>query len=70
MAKVILPFPPVRPMDPVYVQNVLEGKNVDQTITDGIISALNAYNEKCNIAVNELEEDLNKVLQMSGNTSK
>jgi len=63
MEKFILPFPPVRPMDPVYVENILSAKKVNQQLVAAITSALNAYNEKCNEAVSELEVTLNQIFE-------
>ncbi len=63
MEKKILPFPPVRPMDPIYVESILSAKNVNQEIVTAIVSALNAYNQKCNQAVNDLENDLNQIFE-------
>ena len=63
MAKYPLPFPPVRPMDPAYVEDILIQKEVNQQLVTAITTALNTYNEKCNQAVSELEENLNQIFK-------
>jgi hypothetical protein len=61
MEKFPLPFPPVRPMDPAYVEDILLQKEVNQQLVTAITAALNTYNDKCNQAASELEENLNQI---------
>jgi hypothetical protein len=61
MAK--FPFPPVRPMDPVYLKDFMSKNKMDKDIIKGIVGALNDYNKACNIAVNKLEKALNKLIK-------
>ena len=56
------PFPPVRPMDPMYLKEFMSKKKMNKTFIDGIVKALNAYNSECNAAANKLEKALNKLI--------
>jgi hypothetical protein len=62
MATKILPYPPVRPMDPVYMNKFLSSTKMSQNMIKGFVRALNKYNQSCNKAVTKFEEDINKLM--------
>ena len=74
----ILPYPPVRPMDPEYISKFLSssdklksnkdlsksGKDMSKKMISGFVKALNNYNKACGIAVANLEKELNALLKL------
>jgi len=63
MATKILPYPPVRPMDPEYISKFLSNRDLSKKMISGFVKALGNYNKACNKAVIDLEKELNKLLK-------
>ena len=60
-AKIIMPWPPVRPLDPIWLRKFLTEEELTQQKIEKIVAALEIYNKSCNQAAEKLLHDLSDV---------
>jgi hypothetical protein len=60
-ARLIMPWPPVRPLEPAWLRKFLTEKELTQEKINRFITAIEQYNEACKVAAEDLLIELNKI---------